>query len=100
MLHSDILSSILDKSLAAALRYLDFKARGIEAKCNTEKRDDGRYDVTCYLLERGVVIFKSVLAVDSLDRANRMMDNFRDRPEVVYRGVHAVIAGNINYLFD
>ena len=29
-LHSDILSSILDQSLAAALRYLDFKKRGIE----------------------------------------------------------------------
>ena len=34
------------------------------------------------------------------DRAERMRDNFRDRPEVVYRGVHAMLSGNMNFLFD
>ena len=51
-LHSDILSSILDKSLAAALRYLDFKQRGIEGKCRTARREDGRYELYCELSER------------------------------------------------
>ena len=99
-LHSDILSSILDKSLAAALRYLDFKSRGIEAKCHYSRREDGRYDVCCTLAERDVVIFENTLVVDSADRAKRMAENFRDRPEVIYRGVHALLAGNMNFLFD
>jgi hypothetical protein len=38
--------------------------------------------------------------VDSENRAQRMADNFRDRPEVIYRGVHAMLSGNVNYLFD
>jgi hypothetical protein len=38
--------------------------------------------------------------VDSEDRANRMKENFYDRPEVIYRGVHAMLAGNMNFLFD
>ncbi len=97
---SDILSSILDKSLAAALRYLDFKKRGIVARCTWEKQKEGVYLVSCTLTEQGEVIFSNVLTVDSADRARRMADNFRDRPEVVYRGVHALLAGNVNFLFD
>lgn len=99
-LHSDILSSILDKSLTAALRYLDFKARGVVAHCESARREDGRYDFSCQLVERGVVIYSTTLVVDSADRVNRMKENFRDRPEVIYRGVHAMLAGNMNYLFD
>ena len=99
-LHSDILSSILDKSLAAALRYLDFKKRGVEAHCESSRREDGRYDFSCRLVERGVVIYSTTLVVDSADRVNRLKENFRDRPEVIYRGVHAMLAGNMNYLFD
>ena len=99
-LHSDILSSILDKSLAAAFRYLDFKKRGIEAHCRTSRREDGRYEVVCDLTERGETIYSTTLVVDSADRARRMEDNFRDRPEVVYRGVHALLSGNMKFLFD
>lgn len=99
-LHSDILSSILDKSLAAAFRYLDFKSRGIEAKCEIARRPDGRYDCTCILTEKGENIFSVTLAVDSDDRAGRLRDHFLERPEQIYRGVHALLAGNMNFLFD
>ena len=99
-LHSDILSSILDKSLSMALRYLDFGERGITATAEVTREGDGAYIVTCTLLEKGRVIFRTKLSVDSADRAERMRDNFRDRPEVVYRGVHAMLSGNMNFLFD
>ena len=99
-LHSDILSSILDKSLAAAFRYLDFKQRGIETKSSYERREDGRYDFSCRLLERGEVVFSTTLVVDSADRARRLKENFYERPEVIYRGIHALLAGNMNFLFD
>ncbi len=99
-LNSDILSSILDKSLTAALRYIDFKKRGIKIKCVSEKRDDGKYDLDCLFLEKEEQIFKISVVVDTYDRVERMKDNFRDRPDVVYRGVLALLAGNVNFLFD
>ena len=34
------------------------------------------------------------------ERVEKMKENFRDRPEVIYRGVTALLAGNVNYLFD
>ena len=99
-LKSDLLSSMLDKSLAQALRYLDFKKRNVVARCTVEKTDDGRYQVTATFTEKGVCIFSQSLVVDTENRAERMRDNFYDRPETIYRGVVALMAGNVNYLFD
>ena len=99
-LKSDILPSILDQSLACALRYLDFKRRNVEIKCNIEKQDDGHYIIHCAFVEKEVVLFSADLLVDSLNRAERMKENFRDKPEAIYRGVNALLAGNMNFLFD
>ena len=99
-LNGDILSTILDQSLTKALRYLDFKKRGVTPKCTVEKRDDGRYSVICSFTEKGEIIFNQSLVVDTEDRAVRMKQNFYERPEAIYKGVLALMAGNVNYLFD
>ena len=99
-LKSDLLPSILDQALSRALRYLNFKKRGIVPRCTVEKTEDGRYCVSCTFTERGVCIFSQALTVDTLDRATRMKENFYQRPEAIYRGVVALLAGNVNYLFD
>ncbi len=99
-LKSDILPSILDRSLSAALRYLNFKKRGIVAKCTVSPTEDGRYEVCCSFEERKKNIFSQSVVVDSLNRAQRMKANFEERPEAIYRGVLALLAGNVNYLFD
>lgn len=99
-LKSDILSSILDKSLAAALRYLDFKKRGVTLKFDIEETDDGRYRIDTSFIEGGQCMFSQMIIVDSLDRAKRMKQNFYERPEALYRGVLALLSGNVNYIFD
>lgn len=99
-LKSSLLDSILDQSLACALRYLNFKKRGIEAKCTVEPTEDGKYRVDCSFTEKGTEIFRTVLCVDSQSRAERMKANFRERPEAIFRGVNALLAGNVNYLFN
>ena len=99
-LKSDVLAIVLDKALAKALRFLDFKRRGIVERCVVEKTDDGRYSVNCSFTEKGVLIFSQTLIVDTENRAMRMRENFYERPEVIYRGVTALLAGNVNYLFD
>ena len=99
-LKSDLLSSILDQSLAKALRYLNFKKRGIVPKCAIKKTDDGRYNVVCSFTEKKACIFSQTLTVDTLDRAERMKNNFYERPEAIYRGVLTLMEGNVNYLFD
>ena len=99
-LHSEILTSLLDKSLECALRYLDFKKRNIKISSRVEKREDGRYDVICIIKENDVIIMQNSVVVDTVNRAQRMEDNFRDHPEVVYKGVMAILSGNINFIFN
>lgn len=101
-LKSDVLSSILDQSLAAAFRYLDFSRRGITVSCEVIPRKDGtgKCDVKCAMMEKKKVIFEATLTVDSENRAKRMKENFDSRPEVIYRGFNALMAGQVNYLFD
>ena len=99
-LHSDILSTILDKSLEAAFRYLDFKKRGVEARCTYERRRDGKYDLTCAIMEKGERIFQTTIVVDTENRAIRMRELFMERPEIVYRGTVALLTGKMNYLFE
>ncbi len=98
-LKSDILPSILDQALTAALRYLDFSRRAIVTSCRIEKKDDGKFEVICEITEKKELIFSTHLTVDSEDRAKRMKAYFNDRPEVIYRGVTALLAGQMNYLF-
>lgn len=101
-LKSDVLASILDKSLEQALRYLDFKRRGVRAECDIETVDanTGECAVRCRLLEQEEVLFESTLRVDSRNRAERMRDNFLFRPDVIYRGYIALMAGKVNFLFN
>ena len=97
---SDLLSSILDQSLAKALRYLDFQKRGVVPLCRVEPAEDGKYAVYCEFTEKKRLIFSQTILVDTQDRAMRMKANFYERPEAIYRGVLALLAGNVNYLFD
>ena len=99
-LHSDVLASILDRALASALRYLNFKKRNIVSHNCIKKRPDGRYDFSCWLIENKEEIFRTVITLDTEERAIRMRDNFLSRGDQIYRGVLAMFAGNVNYLFD
>jgi hypothetical protein len=100
-LKNDLLPDILDRSLACALRYLDFRKRGIQYDCSVEAiRDDYRYRFSCEMREQDVVIFSTVLVVDTYERAQAMKRNFFERLDAIYRGTVALLSGNVNYLFD
>lgn len=99
-LKSDILRSILDKSLECALRYLDFRKRGITVDCDWEHLSDNTYDATLRIYEKGKTVLNVTINVDSEYRCRQIRQNFRDRPEVMYRGIMALLCGKVDYLFD
>ena len=99
-LRCDLLPSILDQSLTCALRYLDFKRRKITVDCTAEKRADQTFDVTVTLKEEKKAILTTTVNVDSEYRARQMRKNFRERPEVIYRGIMALLCGNVDFLFN
>ncbi len=99
-LRSDLLPSILDRSLACALRYLDFKRRGITVDCSSERLGDQTFQVSFVVREKDKILMQTSVNVDSEYRSRQMRENFRERPDVIYRGIIALLTGNVNYLFD
>lgn len=99
-LKSDILPSILDKSLTCALQYLDFQRRGITVDCSSTPLPDQTVDVSVVLKEKDKVILSTTLNVDSEYHAKQMKQNFRDRPAVIYRGILALLSGKVEFLYD
>ncbi|MBR2371149.1 MAG: DUF4364 family protein [Clostridia bacterium] len=99
-LKGDVIYSVLEQSLEEALRYIDFQKRKVETGCTIERLGDGSYNVTVFLKERQKTIMQSSIVVDSRIRAEKFKRNFSERPDVIYRGICALLAGNVNYLFD
>lgn len=99
-LRGAVTPSILHESLEKALSYLDFKRRGIVVRTDIEEAAKGRFNVICTLTEKGECIFKQSLMVDTCQRAKIIEANFINRAEAIYRGIHAIMAGKVNYLFD
>ncbi len=99
-LKCDILPSILDKSLACALRYLDFRRRGVTVDCESTRRGDQTFDVKVTIREKDKIILETTVNTDSEYHAKQMKQNFRDRPEVIYRGVLALLSGTVAFLYN
>ena len=99
-LKCDILPVLLDKSMSAALQYLDFRRRKITVDCTSEALPDHTHDVTVIIKEQDKVILKTTVNVDSAERSRQMRQTFRSRPEVIYRGIMALMCGKVDYLFD
>ncbi|MBE6557969.1 MAG: DUF4364 family protein [Ruminococcaceae bacterium] len=100
-MRSDLLPSILDESLGTALRYLDFKRRGVKISSHIEKNSEGvGYHLHLKVTEQGVSLMDVTLWVDSQLRAEHMAERFRARPENVYKGITALLSGNVDYLLN
>ena len=97
-MHTELLPSILEESLRCALRYLDFRKQGIRVRCQADPTEEGVRFV-CSLEKDNVLLFRTELLLDSMARAEQLEKNFRERPEDIYRGIHSLLSGNVNYLF-
>lgn len=97
-LQSSILSSIREKSLKSAMRLLSFKKCGAKLSCEAEAHADGKYSLHCKITEKERDLLDLTVSVDSLQRIEKMKATFDERPEVVYRGVLALLSGDVDYL--
>lgn len=99
-LESNILLTIRERSLKNALRLLSFKKRGAEIKCVCDDRGDGACDMTCLIKEHKEEILRIQIKLDSKEEYEKMKQNFCEKPEVVYRGVLALLSGEVDYLLN
>ncbi len=99
-LSGNLLPSVLDDSLANAWRMIDFNKRGIKCRSEISSREDGKTLLRCEMTEHGKELFNITLAVESEARAKRMKEIYGSRPDVVWRGMLALLTGEPKFLFD
>ena len=99
-LDSRLLSSIREKSLKSALRFLSFRERGAKVKFDFRPMAGGRFACNCIIQEKDEELMNVELILESSNQLERIRHNFYERPEVVYKGILAVLTGEVNYLID
>lgn len=99
-LESELLGFIKNKSLKSALRLISFKNGGNHIETSCKARPDGKFDFSCRILQKSDKILEINLVVENEKQLELMRYNFNDRPEVVYRGVMALLTGEIDFLLN
>lgn len=99
-LKSSIVGYIRTRSLKSALRLLSFKRSGALVSSVSSKREDGRFDVDLFIREQGEQILTMRVIVDNENMLERIRYNFDSKPEMIYRSILALLAGEANYLLD
>lgn len=95
-----ILPEILDHAVRSALQLLSFKARGLTAHSEIEDAGGGKYILSCTIGGADGNHLETKLMLESLRQAERMKINFDERSEFIYRGIMALLSGNMNYLAE
>jgi len=95
-----LLAAVREKSYISAMRHLQLEKRGAVVNHEIEQVGDGSYIFHCSIKDCDGLAFDLDLRADSYMQASRMRMNFEDKPDVVYRGIVALVTGNVNYLFE
>ncbi len=95
-----LLATVREKSYISAMRHLSLEKRGAVIKHDLEQVGDGTYIFHCSIRDCDGLAFDLDLRADSYMQASRMRMNFEDKPDVVYRGIVALVTGNVNYLLE
>lgn len=98
-LGDSLMVSVREKSYRSALRHLSLKKRGAVFEKSFEPDGDG-YLIHCSIRDKDGVALKLSVRADSKYQLERMLTNFDERPEVIFRGIVALMSGDVNYLFE
>lgn len=94
-----LMSAVREKSYISAMRHLSLEKRG--AVCDqTFERDGDGFMFHCSITDKDGVALDLSVKADTVNQLNRMRLNFDEKPDVILRGIVALLTGNVNYLFD
>lgn len=95
-----LLSAVREKSYVSAMRHLSLEKREAVWNHSIEPLGNGQYMFRCSIKDCEGQAFDLSLRADSFVQVSRMRMNFEDKPDVVWRGIIALVTGNVNYLLD
>lgn len=94
-----LMAAVREKSYESAMRHLSLEKMG--AVCDqTFERNGDAFIFRCSVKDKDGTALDLALRADTVHQLNRMRLNFDERPDVIMRGIVALLTGNVNYLFE
>ena len=95
-----LMAAVREKSYVSAMRHLSLEKRGAVIDQSAENNGDNGFIFHCTIKDKDGLALKLSLRAETYNQLRRMQMNFEDKPDVVLRGITALVTGNVNYLFD
>lgn len=98
-LSDNIMRGVRERSYRSALRHLSFSQKGAVVD-NSFDRSGDKSLFKCSIKDVDGIVMDVKVRVDNEQQLERMRTNYIQRPEVVYRGLIALLTGDVNYIFE
>lgn len=99
-LNGRLLSSVKERAMKSALRLISFKKKGTKISTDVRALPRGKYELKCSIIDEGDEVMELKFVLDNQKQIDRMVYNFDSRPEHIYRGILALLSGEVDYLLD
>ncbi|MBQ9545468.1 MAG: DUF4364 family protein [Clostridia bacterium] len=94
-----LLDSVKTRMLRSAARVFAFNRSGSVITSDIVPKNDG-YDLLCTIKDNKYDLVELKLYVDTKEEAEFLKSHFDDNAEIVYRGILALLSGEVKLLFD
>ena len=99
VLGETLMITVREQGERSALRHLSLKRLGASVDQNYEPHGDG-FMYHCSIKDKNGKVVGVDLRLDDRRQLERISRNFADRPEIIYRGILALLSGDVNYIFE
>ena len=99
VLGENLMIRVREQGLRSALRHLSLQKMGAVIDQTYESAGDG-YLYHCSIKDGNGEVLSVNVRLDNKRQLDRVLKNYADRPEVIYRGILALLSGDVNYIFE
>ncbi len=99
VLGENLMVTVREQGVRSALRHLSLKRMGATVDQSQESLGEG-FMYHCSIKDKDGKIMGIDLRVDDQRQLSRIQKNFDERPEIIYRGLLAILSGDVNYIFE
>ncbi len=87
-----------ERSLRQAIKYISLTDSGASLESYITEAEANRFRVTLVASDRYGEIMRTAIVVNSMAEAERIKQNFENKPDGVYRGIFFASTGRLEYL--
>ena len=99
VLGDNLMIRVREQGIRSALRHLSLQKLGAAIDQEYEPDGDG-YAYRCSIKAAQGEVLSVHVRLDNKWQLDRVLKNFADRPDVIYRGILALLNGDVNYIFE